>query len=78
MGFGGKLCIHPAQVAPLHAAFDPGDAAVADARCVEAASKQAGGGVTMLDGRMVDAPVLLRARDILRRHAWAQRRGEAG
>jgi citrate lyase subunit beta/citryl-CoA lyase len=78
MGFGGKLCIHPVQVAPLHAAFDPDDAAVADARRVEAASKQAGGGVTLLDGRMVDAPVLLRARDILRRHAWAQRRGEAG
>ncbi|HRN65325.1 MAG TPA: aldolase/citrate lyase family protein, partial [Alicycliphilus sp.] len=29
MGFGAKLCIHPAQVPLLHAAFDPDDAAVA-------------------------------------------------
>jgi hypothetical protein len=32
MGFGGKLCIHPAQVQPLHAVFDPDPAAVAHAQ----------------------------------------------
>ncbi|MBS0494333.1 MAG: CoA ester lyase, partial [Proteobacteria bacterium] len=61
MGFGAKLCIHPAQVAVLHAAFDPGDAAVAQARRVQQALQDAGGGVCVLDGRMVDAPVLLQA-----------------
>lgn len=78
LGFGGKLCIHPAQVAPLHAVFDPEEAEVAQARRVQAASKQAGGGVTVLDGRMVDAPVVLRAQATLRRHAWAEARRAAG
>lgn len=74
MGFGGKLCIHPAQVAVLHAAFDPDEAAVAQALRVQQALQQAGGGVCVLDGRMVDAPVLAQARHTLQRHARAQQR----
>lgn len=74
MGFGGKLCIHPAQVQPLHAVFDPGEAAVAHARRVQQALAQAGGGVCVLDGRMCDAPVLQQAEQVLARHAWALRR----
>lgn len=74
MGFGGKLCIHPAQVPVLHAAFDPDDAAVAHAQRVQQALQAAGGGVCVLDGRMVDAPVLLQARQTLERHARAQQR----
>ena len=74
MGFGGKLCIHPTQVAVLHAAFDPDEAAVAQARRVQQALQDAGGGVCVLDGRMVDAPVLAQARQTLERHARAQRR----
>lgn len=74
MGFGGKLCIHPAQVAVLHAAFDPDEAAVAQAQRVQQALLDAGGGVCVLDGRMVDAPVLAQARQTLERHARAQRR----
>ena len=75
MGFGAKLCIHPAQVAPLHAAFDPDDAAVAQALRVQQALRDAGGGVCVLDGRMVDAPVLKAAEQTLQRHARAQQRG---
>lgn len=74
MGFGGKLCIHPAQVAVLHAAFDPDAAAVAHAQRVQQALENAGGGVCVLDGRMVDAPVLAQARQTLERHARAQLR----
>lgn len=74
MGFGGKLCIHPAQVPVLHAAFDPDDAAVAYAQRVQQALEQAGGGVCVLDGRMVDAPVLAQAQHTLQRHAQAQQR----
>ena len=77
MGFGAKLCIHPAQVPLLHAAFDPDDAAVAQAHRVEQALRDAGGGVCVLDGRMVDAPVLKRAEDTLRRDAWARQRARA-
>ncbi len=74
MGFGGKLCIHPAQVPVLHAAFDPDEAAVAHALRVQQALQLAGGGVCVLDGRMVDAPVLAQAQQTLQRHARAQQR----
>ena len=57
-GFGGKLCIHPAQVAPVNAAFAPTAQEIDWALRVQAAFKAAGGGVFSLDGRMVDAPVL--------------------
>lgn len=77
LGFGGKLCIHPAQVAPLHASFDPSEAEVAQARRVRQALAQAGGGVCVLDGRMVDAPVLAQAEQVLRRHVWAEQRRSA-
>lgn len=75
MGFGGKLCIHPAQVPVLHGVFDPDEAAVAQARRVQQALREAGGGVCVVDGRMVDAPVLKRAEQTLSRHARAQARG---
>lgn len=74
MGFGAKLCIHPAQVPLLHAAFDPDTDAVAQARRVQQALHDAGGGVCVLDGRMVDAPVLEQAEQTLRRHARALQR----
>lgn len=57
-GFGGKLCIHPAQVAVVNAAFTPSAEELDWARRVQAAFTAAGGGVFSLDGRMVDAPVL--------------------
>ncbi len=64
-GFGGKLCIHPSQVAGVNAAFTPSPAELDWARRVLAAFEQAGGGVFSLNGRMVDAPVLLLAQRTL-------------
>ncbi|MGB4582795.1 MAG: aldolase/citrate lyase family protein [Rhodoferax sp.] len=64
-GFGGKLCIHPAQVAVVNAAFAPAAAELAWAQRVMAAYAAAGGGVFSLDGRMVDAPVLRLAQHTL-------------
>jgi citrate lyase subunit beta/citryl-CoA lyase len=57
-GFGGKLCIHPAQVAGVNAAFSPSAAQLDWAQRVLAAFDAAAGGVCSLDGRMVDAPVV--------------------
>ncbi|WP_307837270.1 CoA ester lyase [Aeromicrobium sp. YIM 150415] len=62
LGFGGKLCIHPAQVVPVATAFTPTEADLAWARSVLAA---AGSGAVSVDGMMVDEPVLARARRIL-------------
>ena len=64
-GFGGKLCIHPAQVAGVNAAFSPSTTQLEWARRVLAAFDAAGGGVCSLDGRMVDAPVVRLARRTL-------------
>lgn len=74
MGFGARLCIHPAQVAAVHAVFAPSAEAVARALQVQQAMEAAQGGVCVLDGRMVDAPVLHLANQTLQRHAWAQQR----
>ncbi len=63
-GFGAKLCIHPKQVAAVNAGFGPTDEQIAWARRVVAAAGS--GGAARVDGRMVDAPVVARAREILR------------
>lgn len=67
LGYGGKLCIHPRQPAGVHAAFAPGEQEVAWARRVVEADARAGGAAVQLDGRMVDAPVVLQARRTLAR-----------
>lgn len=65
-GFGAKLCIHPAQVAGVHLALAPTEAECDWARRVLAAEVAAGGGAFSVDGKMVDPPVLLLARSLLR------------
>jgi citrate lyase subunit beta / citryl-CoA lyase len=62
-GFGGKLCIHPAQLAPVQSAFIPTDAQVQWARSVIGAE----GGAAQVDGQMIDRPVTERAKRILAR-----------
>lgn len=57
-GFGARLCIHPSQVAVVHAALAPTAAELDWARRVVQGSQAAGGAVFSLDGRMVDTPVL--------------------
>ena len=68
MGYGGALCIHPRQVAVIHAALAPSADELVWARKVLAASEAAGGaGAFQLDGQMVDAPVVMRAQRLLAR-----------
>jgi citrate lyase subunit beta/citryl-CoA lyase/(S)-citramalyl-CoA lyase len=57
LGFTAKSAIHPAQVAPIQSAFLPTQAELEHARKVVAAAQAAGGGVAVVDGRMVDRPV---------------------
>lgn len=64
MGFGGALCIHPSQVSIIHRALQPSEAELNWAQRV-VAQAQSGAGVFTLDGQMVDAPVILRARALL-------------
>ena len=65
-GFTGKMAIHPAQVAPIHAAFRPSETEVEWARRVlEAFRATPGAGVLSLDGRMLDKPHIRQAERIL-------------
>lgn len=64
LGFRAKLCIHPKQAALVNAAFAPAEAQLQWARRVLEAA-QASGGAFRLDGQMVDAPVIARARALL-------------
>jgi citrate lyase subunit beta / citryl-CoA lyase len=62
-GFDGATCVHPSAVPLLNAAFGPNDEERDWAkRVLERASK--GEGSFELDGKMVDAPVIARARAI--------------
>ena len=65
-GFGAKLCIHPRQVAPVHAALTPSAQDLAWARRVLAA-EAVSPGAARLDGRMIDRPVVLQAQRTLHR-----------
>jgi citrate lyase subunit beta/citryl-CoA lyase len=62
-GFGAKACIHPSQAAVVRASFRPDDSQVELAHRIVAAASQ--GGVTTVDGRMIDAPLLRQAQATL-------------
>jgi citrate lyase subunit beta/citryl-CoA lyase len=68
MGFSGKLAIHPAQVGPIDSVFSPQEAEVETAKRILESARSAkidGLGVMSLDGKMVDRPIVERARRLL-------------
>jgi citrate lyase subunit beta/citryl-CoA lyase len=65
LGLTGKLCIHPSQVGTANEYLSPAAADITWARQVIASAGD--GSVTVLDGQMIDRPVVLRARAILAR-----------
>jgi citrate lyase subunit beta/citryl-CoA lyase len=68
LGFKGKFAIHPAQLDTINTMFSPRPEDVEYARRVMEAWDQAeaeGRGSTSLDGRMIDVPVVKRARSLL-------------
>ena len=72
LGFAGGFCIHPKQVPILNAAFSPSAEEVADAEAIVVAyeaAERAGQGAASHRGRMLDRPVVERARAVLARHA---------
>jgi citrate lyase subunit beta/citryl-CoA lyase len=68
LGFSGKSCIHPIQVAPVNAIFAPTEEEIAGARRILRKAREAaaeGQGAFKLDGRMVDLPIIRCAEEIL-------------
>jgi citrate lyase subunit beta/citryl-CoA lyase len=68
MGYGGKIAIHPDQVAIIHEVFTPTAHEVDWAKRVVATfESNPGAGVLTLDGKMLDRPHLVLARRLLSR-----------
>lgn len=63
LGFGGKLLIHPSQVAPARRGLAPSEVEKAWAERILGVARD--GSAVQVEGEMVDAPVLARARRIL-------------
>jgi citrate lyase subunit beta/citryl-CoA lyase len=71
LGFAGASCIHPSQVAILNEEYRPSPDEVAEAeRAVEAYDKAIADGIGAIeiDGKMIDVPVVERAKHVLMRH----------
>ncbi len=68
LGFTGKAAIHPSQVEIIHRAFRPDAKEVRKAERIVAAALEAerqGRGVVAVDGKMVDGPIIARARHLI-------------
>jgi citrate lyase subunit beta/citryl-CoA lyase len=76
LGFTGASVIHPSQIAILNEEFRPSREEVEKARRVVAAFESAAGGnkgAIEVDGKMVDLPIVERARHTLARHEAIER-----
>ncbi len=67
LGFTGRACIHPDQVAPVNACFTPTPAEIERAKRVIAALDEAKGAAALLDGKLIERPVILAAQRVLDR-----------
>jgi citrate lyase subunit beta/citryl-CoA lyase len=68
LGFLGKTCIHPSQIAIANEVFRPTDEEIAHACKVVEAAREAdanGVGAYVVDGKMIDIPFVIRARAIV-------------
>jgi citrate lyase beta subunit len=68
LGYGGKAAIHPKQVAAILDVYRPSKAEQAwSRRVIEAATERAerGEGAFLLEGKMIDDPIVARAQDVL-------------
>jgi citrate lyase subunit beta/citryl-CoA lyase len=80
LGFMGASVIHPSQIPILNEEFSPSAEEVRKARRVVDAFEAAKGGnqgAIEVDGKMVDLPVVERARRTLERHAAIEQRAAA-
>ncbi len=75
LGFTGKAAIHPKQIATINATFTPDAETVERARRIVQVFEESGGGLVMLDGKLIEKPVL---RSMYRVLAIAERTAQAG
>ncbi|CAH1658804.1 CoA ester lyase [Hyphomicrobiales bacterium] len=66
LGFDGKVAVHPLQVAPIMAGFMPSGDEISRARRILDIFADERVGVAMIDGRLVDGPLIENARRVIR------------
>jgi len=69
MGFDGRAAVHPAQIETIHECFSPTEKEMQHAANVLYAAekaRKAGSGVAVVDGKMIDKPIIGRAEKIIR------------
>lgn len=65
LGIHARSAIHPAQIGPIHQALSPTVDDIAQAERVMAAYTEANGNVALLDGKLIETPLVKRAERIL-------------
>lgn len=65
LGFHAKAAIHPKQINAINAAMRPNAAEIEEARAAVAAFDAAGGAAIRFQGKMLEAPIICRYRQIL-------------
>ena len=72
LGFSGKGAVHPKQISPLNEVFTPSSEEVAKAQKILAAFEEANTGLVVVDGKLIEKPVV---REMQRIVAVAKRAG---
>lgn len=67
LGFGGMLVVHPRQIDGVRRGYMPAPAQIAWAEKILLAASTSAGAATTVDGAMVDAPVIARAKRVMER-----------
>jgi citrate lyase subunit beta/citryl-CoA lyase len=75
MGFTGKALIHPNQIDTVHNAMAPSNEEIALAEEVVRTFEKSGQGVAVVRGKMIDEPVVIQARKILKQSARDRKSG---
>ncbi len=65
LGIPARAAIHPSQIEPIHRAYTPSAAEIDYAHKVIKAYEQSKGGVALLDGKLIEAPIIKTAQRIL-------------
>ena len=65
LGFSGKAALHPVNIPAIHAVFSPTEAEIAHARAVLAAFEASATGLVVLDGKLIEKPVVRKMAEIV-------------
>lgn len=67
LGLHCRAAIHPKQIAAIHAAYEPSDDDVDQAKAIKAAYEASGGNAALHNGKLIEAPILRAAERVLAR-----------